>query len=557
MVAWSPDGNLVATGPSASDFVRIFNAATGALIHNVTLTSGDEVLSLAFNPASTELAVGCFRSSAPSAIRRINTMTGTVSGDISIAGDTTPVSVQYTNDGQRIMACNGTTSGRRIRIYNLDGTVWAESPQLTSISARFTSAVLSPDGTRIAATTASSSPGERKLRLYNIAPPNINPVQETSDQNSNALWCSWVPGNQVAVGFAYLLANGGSRVAVYDASDLSLTPIELGVVPNTISLTSVTYRGGNVVATGAGIHFFSVSRQQRVAEFQGTEGTVNHVAFNPSGDRFAFVTESGQLAVAQSPATDNRQTLFFQEPATRLIVAWRLLGVSVTLPTVTIDSHDPDWEPRAFGADALGANSNIYFQNTSSGPEARRLAYWTLANSGVPTEIGPLLLTVEPNWVLRTAGDVNQDGVADLIWQNTATNAVAVWFRGGDGAIVGTNLIGIGEPGWDVVGAGPWLPGTSRLVWYNPSSGQIVTWTLSPAGVPSNPQTIGYAAPASEWRLRGLGNFAQFPILYFENLTTGAVWVWTIDDSTVVNVAQVNGTVPSGWRLIGVGQLNP
>jgi WD40 repeat protein len=558
MVAWSPNGNLVATGPSTSDFVRIFNAATGALIHNVTLTLGDAVSSLAFNPDSTELAVGCFRST-PSAIRRINTATGTVVGSISIAGDTTPVSVQYTNDGLRIMACNGTADGRRIRIYNLDGTVWAQSPQLTSTSASFTSAVLSPDGTRIAATTQGT--GERKLRLYNIAPPNINPDQETSDQNSDPLWCSWDPNNLVAVGFAYLAANGGSRVAVYGANNLSAAPIELGVVPNTTSLTSVTYSDGNVVATGLGIHFFNIDKQQRVAEFQGTEGIVNHVAFSPSGDRFAFVTENGRLAVAQSPATDNRQTLFFLEPATRLIVAWRLTGGNVVvLPTVTIDYHDVDWEPRAFGADALGANSNIYFQNTSSGPQARRLAYWTLANSGVPTGTGALLLTVEPNWVLRTAGDVNQDGVADLIWQNTSTNAVAVWFRGGNGAIVGTNLIGIGAAGWDVVGVGLWFPGNPRLVWYNPSSGQIVTWTLSPAGAPSNPQTIGYAVPASEWRLRGLGNLGNlvpFPILFFENVTTGALWAWAISDSTVIGSARINGTLPAGWRLIGVGQLNP
>jgi hypothetical protein len=537
--------------------VRIFNATTGALIHNVTLTSGDEVWSLDFNPASTELAVGCARSSAPSAIRRINTATGTVVGDISIAGDTIPVSVQYTNDGQRIMACNGTIDGRRIRIYNLDGTVWAESPQLPS-GASFTSAALSPDNTRIAATSLGAN--ENRVLIYNVSvsPPSITLAQSTSDQGSTLFGTSWGPGDQVAVVFpAGPFQMGDSQVAVYDASDLSLPPIAVWNVPSSY-LVSVSYRGDNVVAGGdGGIYFFSVSKKQKVAEFQGTSRLVTKLVFNPSGDRFAFVTSEGQLAVAQSPATDNRQTLFFQQISTRLIVAWRLNGASVVLPTVTIDSHNPDWEPRAFGADALGANSNIYFQNTSSGPQARRLAYWTLANSGVPTEIGSLLLTVEPNWVLRTAGDVNQDGVADLIWQNTSTNAVAVWFRAGNGAIVGTNLIGIGAAGWEVVGAGPWLPGTSRLVWYNPSSGQIVTWSLSSAGVPSNPQTIGYAAPASEWRLRGLGNLGNNPTLYFENLTTGALWVWTIDNSTVVNVAQVDGTVPSGWRLIGVGQLNP
>jgi WD40 repeat protein len=556
MVAWSPNGNLVAT--AKGDVVRIFNATTGALIHNVTLTSGDEVRSLAFNPASTELAVGCQRASLPSAIRRINTATGTVVGSILIAGDTTPVSVQYTNDGTRIMACNG-SDGRRIQIYNLDGTVFSQSLQLP-LAASFTSAVLSPDNTRIAATTQGN--GERKLLIYNVSvsPPSITLAQQTSNQSSNPLCCSWGPGDQVAVGFNYSFADEGARVAVYNANNLS-APIVVWVVPSTFGapVNSVSIRGDTVVATGDGIHFFSVSKQQKIAELQGADGYVTQLAFNPSGDRFAFVTDEGQLAVAQSSATDNRQTLFLQQPSTRLIVAWRLTGGNViVLPTVTIDSHNPDWEPRAFGANALGANSNIYLQNTSTGPQARRLEYWMLANSGVPTVIGPLLLTVEPNWVLRTAGDVNQDGVADLIWQNTATNAVAVWFRAGNGSIVGTNLIGIGAAGWEVVGAGPWLPGNPRLVWYNSGSGQIVTWTLNPTtGVAITAQTIGYAAPASEWRLRGLGNLSDNPTLYFENLTTGAVWVWTIDDSNVVNVAPVNEIVPPGWRLIGVGQLNP
>lgn len=45
--------------------------------------------------------------------------------------------------------------------------------------------------------------------------------------------------------------------------------------------------------------------------------------------------------------------------------------------------------------------------------------------------IGSFRLSVasvaDPNWKVRDAGDTNGDGLADLLWQNEATGALAVW----------------------------------------------------------------------------------------------------------------------------------
>lgn len=555
MIAYAPDGSRIACGTTSSNNLRIYNAATGALNFDMTLSVGDQIRSVAFNPASTELAVGVFRSTAPSAIRRVDPATGTVVGSIDIAGDTTPVSVQYMNDGTRIMASNGTTTGRRIRIYNLDGSIFAESPQLGTASLLLTSAVLSPDNTRIAATSQGTS--HRQLHILQIDAPNINLLASTTDQNSNALSCSWRPdSNLVAVGFAYLLANGGSRVAVYDATDLTAPPVEVGAVPNTTSLTSVTFRSNDTIAvTGLGIYFFSVNGQRMIAEFRGTEGTANHMAFSPTGTRFAFVTSTGRVAVAQAPGFDNRQTLFFKNDASRLIVAWRTNFGVVVLPTVTIDIYDLDYEPRAVGKDTTGGNSNIYFQNSFPGPQEGTLAYWMLANDGVPTGTGALLYSIDNDWKLVTSGDVNQDGTDDLIFYNDTTNGVAVWFRGNSG-ITGTALIGIGEPGWEVGGVGAMGAGRSQLIWSKPSTGQVVSWSLSIAGAPIDVETIGFA-PNTDWRLRGVGNSGVGSgILFFENIVTGQIYGWVVIGTTVVDQGTV-GFMEPGWNMLGVGQLNP
>lgn len=551
-VAWSPNGNLVAAAP-ASNTLRIYDAATGVLNFTVILTTNDIVRALAFSPDSAELAAAVARPSGAGFIRRVNVATGTVTASIDTANP--PVSVQYSNDGTRVLVCPGTQLDRRVFVYNLDGTVFAESTDITGVSTSLAGAVFSPDNTRIAVVSTGAT---KRLHILSVAAPNINVVASSTDQATDPVWCSWRPGSsQVAVGFSVSVPLGGSRIAVWNADNMAAPQIEVGVVPGVGSITSGTYLASNtVVATGPGIYFLSVDGQRLTSQFEGTEGVTQNIAFNPSGDRFIFSTGDGRVAVAESPGVDNRQTLFFQENSTRLIAAWRTNFGNVLLPTIAIGNHDVDWAPRALGADGTGDNSNVYFQNIAPGPGERNLAYWELANSGVPTGSGPLLYRIDPNWVLRGAGDINQDGVADLVFFNTSTNAAAVWFRAGNGSIVGTALIGFAPAGWELGGVGHLGSELTRLVWYNTSTGQVVAWGLSTSGTPISAVTLGFAS-SNNWRPRGVGNFgADQGLIFFENVATRQVAVWLVVGNTVTATASV-GFAPPGWTLIGVGQLNP
>jgi len=60
----------------------------------------------------------------------------------------------------------------------------------------------------------------------------------------------------------------------------------------------------------------------------------------------------------------------------------------------------------------------------------------------------------EPGWTVVGVHDLNQDSVPDLIWQNTTTGAVAVWYMGGAQGNIYQNWAWLapgGEPGWSVI----------------------------------------------------------------------------------------------------------
>jgi hypothetical protein len=53
------------------------------------------------------------------------------------------------------------------------------------------------------------------------------------------------------------------------------------------------------------------------------------------------------------------------------------------------------------------------------------------------------------------AGDLNGDGVPDLVWQNDVTRQITCWYMGGNGGSIfqGFNYIdSVGMLGWRVVG---------------------------------------------------------------------------------------------------------
>ena len=69
------------------------------------------------------------------------------------------------------------------------------------------------------------------------------------------------------------------------------------------------------------------------------------------------------------------------------------------------------------------------------------------------TSLSPASLT-NTQWKIRGAADVDADGMTDLLWQNTVTGELAVWFMNGSAQRTsGVPIPGVvGDTGWRIVG---------------------------------------------------------------------------------------------------------
>jgi hypothetical protein len=97
-------------------------------------------------------------------------------------------------------------------------------------------------------------------------------------------------------------------------------------------------------------------------------------------------------------------------------------------------------------------------------------------------------------------GDFNGDGFDDILWRNTSTGQVVVWF------VNGTSVIGGGSPGgavspWAIAETGDFnFDGKSDILWVNNTTGQLVVWLLEGASVIDGGSLGGAVSP---WVIQG------------------------------------------------------
>jgi hypothetical protein len=103
-------------------------------------------------------------------------------------------------------------------------------------------------------------------------------------------------------------------------------------------------------------------------------------------------------------------------------------------------------------------------------------------------------------WTIAGVGDFNGDGKADVLWQDAVGGQVqaGAWESSPDG---GANWVsfGTGGPGWTIVGVGDYDgDGKSDVLWRNSSTGQVGAWESSRGGGVSS--WVGFGAGGSQWQ---------------------------------------------------------
>jgi predicted hotdog family 3-hydroxylacyl-ACP dehydratase len=123
------------------------------------------------------------------------------------------------------------------------------------------------------------------------------------------------------------------------------------------------------------------------------------------------------------------------------------------------------------------------------------LALWQVNGSTVQsTALG----TVPSNWVVVGVGDFNGDGVSDLLFRDSNSGTVAIWFLNSSGLIQSTASVGVVSPSstWSIAETGDFNgDGMSDILWTD-GSGDVAIWFMNGATIAS---TAGLGNVGTSW----------------------------------------------------------
>jgi hypothetical protein len=177
------------------------------------------------------------------------------------------------------------------------------------------------------------------------------------------------------------------------------------------------------------------------------------------------------------------------------------------------------------------------------------VASWVVSNTGSFQFARVLAKT--GGWALKSAGDIDGDGVSDLLFQDVPNNTGG-WFLNPDGSTRDARFwFNIG--GWEIKAAGDYEHIGRAQIFFQTTAGNTAYWRLDTNGAFLAAVPLGNMGV---WKLRGAGDLDgdHKAELFWQNATgTVAIWFHNPDGS-------IRGTIPFGstgeWALCGVADVD-
>jgi len=216
---------------------------------------------------------------------------------------------------------------------------------------------------------------------------------------------------------------------------------------------------------------------------------------------------------------------------------------------------------------------------------------------------------VPADWRVVGTGDLNGDGISDIVWLQQSTRQVLVWLMGSAGSMASTVPVGrfgpadlvflVGDINGDgrddivlyspssdtlgaVVGIGGAtftyrgigvLPGTAGwlpvaladvngdhikdIVWFRAADGTVAVWRMAPTLMFDTlfPAAVG---PGSSWRIYKAGDFDGDgrEDLFWRNESDGTNAIWFFPGGRAPTANFLVGTPVAQWRLDTVGDFD-
>jgi kumamolisin len=153
---------------------------------------------------------------------------------------------------------------------------------------------------------------------------------------------------------------------------------------------------------------------------------------------------------------------------------------------------------------------------------------------------------------LSYSGDFNGDGKQDILWRDTQTGDVDVWFMNGT-TVVSQAHIGTAGLDWKIMGTADFNgDGKSDILWENSTNGSFVIWVMQG----SSHSDYEFTSPGSQWSIAGVADLdhSGFADILWRNTSTGDLMAWK--SSPGLNFTSFSiGTASLDWNLVGAADL--
>jgi kumamolisin len=192
--------------------------------------------------------------------------------------------------------------------------------------------------------------------------------------------------------------------------------------------------------------------------------------------------------------------------------------------------------------------ADLILENTTSGQRA----IWFLQNGSFQTS--SYLATIPTVWHIAGIGDFLGNGQSDLVWENTTTGQRAIWLMANGLLESVVSLPTVGTQ-WRIVGAGDFNgDGQADLVWENTITGQRVIWFMRDGALQG---TANLPRVSPQWHIAGVGDFNgdHHPDLVWENTVTGHRAIWFMVNTSLDSTISLP-TVSTNWHIAGAGDFN-
>ena len=191
------------------------------------------------------------------------------------------------------------------------------------------------------------------------------------------------------------------------------------------------------------------------------------------------------------------------------------------------------------------------------------VSIWLLNNNGQNLATAPIVFTAAANWKIVASGDFDRDRVPDIVLQNSVTNQISIWYMSGSNGTVLLNAPALqtSSPNWSVVGAGDMNnDGIPDLLLQNSLSNALSIWYMSgPLGDTAQSTPI-VATPLENWRVVGTGDFDGNGAedIVFQNTVNNGVSIWyrAFSPTFTIISAPIILTASQNWRVVGASYVN-